>query len=110
MKWEVGGSLLWEHKSTLHGALEISVVGNLRQVEYLERLRFHTFVEDRDPHLAAGIKAGSLRDFLTARGLLKGQGLHRACCLGERTGGQNCPGTLCPAGWELSGASGAPSL
>ena len=36
----------------MNGPLEISGVGKLRQVEYLERLRFQPFVEDRDPHLA----------------------------------------------------------
>ena len=46
-------------------------------------------------------KAGSMRDFLIVRGLLNGQRLHRACCSGKRTGRQNCPGALCPAGWEL---------
>ena len=83
--------------------LKINGVGKLRQEEYLHRLRFQLLWK-------TGIhiwllwdkrKAGSMRDFLTVRGLLNGQGLHRACCSGKRTGRQNCPDALCPAGWEL---------
>ena len=86
--------------------------GKLRQAEYLERQRFQLLVENRDPYIQLlwdKRNAGSLKDFLTARGLLKGQGLHRAYCSGERTGRQNCPGALCPAGREHSQSSGAPA-
>ena len=52
-------------------------------------------------------RVGTLKDFPTVRGVLKGQGLHRASHSGERIGGQNHPGTMRPSVWELSGASGA---
>ena len=43
----------------MHSALEITGVGKLRQVEYLERLRFQLLVENRDPYPAAlGQKKG----------------------------------------------------
>ena len=88
----------------MHGTLMIKGVGKLRQVEFREQLRFQPLVESRDPYQAAWDKrkVGSLRDFLTARGLLKGQKVHRTYCSGERTVRQNCLGALCPAGWELS--------
>ena len=43
----------------------IGGVGNLRQAEYLARLRFQLLVESRDPYPAAQgqKKVGSLRDF-----------------------------------------------
>ena len=53
----------------MHGALEISGVGKLRQAEYIERLRFQPLVENRDPHLAAlGQKKGRQSERLLNRG------------------------------------------
>ena len=37
----------------MHGVLVISGVGKLKQVEYLERLRYYPLVENRDPYPAA---------------------------------------------------------
>ena len=53
------GDLLWEHKPTLHCVLVIRGAGKLRQVEYLQRMRFQLLVESRDPYPATlGQKKG----------------------------------------------------
>ena len=89
-------NLPWEHRPTLHGALEIRGAENRSQ-----RLRLQTGSHNQLPWDKR--KAGGLKDFSTVRRLLKGQGFRR------RNRCTNCPATLSPAGWELSGASGTPS-
>ena len=69
----------------------------------MERLRFQLLVENRDPHpTALRQKKGRQYERLpNSERATKWEGLQRACCSGKRTGRQNCPGALCPAGWEL---------
>ena len=84
----------------MHGALEISGVGKLRQAEYWERLRFQLLVENRDPHPAAlgQKKGGQAERPPNSEMAAKGARIAQKLFSGERMGGQNCPGAPCPAG------------
>jgi len=105
------GDVLSEHEPTIH----VVCTGGLVGLESKERqktsraLRFQPLVgQHRDPHLAAvgQKKGGQSERLLTVRELLKGQGFHRACHAGERTGVPNCPRALCPSGGEFFRSSG----
>ena len=96
----------------MHGVLEIIWVGKLRQDRIVGETEFPAINGGQGSTASSCVskeRQTSLRGFLVVRGLLKEQGLHATYCMGGGIGGQGCLGMLCPAGWKLSGASGAPS-
>ena len=113
------GALLCEQRPTLCGALEDVQLG---RAQCLRDWTFRPFVEDgiHTRPLWVTAKAGALRGFLAARGLLNGRGLRVArgaaegrACMTSVSAGRGESWTswsarALPAGWELRGASGAP--